>query len=92
MAAQRGEDVLAGQEANGLPEGVDHRKLVLRARQQRVDHLTQIGVDRDRREARLHRLADRQTPQRLVRDAHLGFARRGHVDEDRDEDQQWIAE
>ena len=92
VAAHRSEDVLAGQEAGRLPERVDHRKFVLRRRKQRVDRLSEIGVDRDRGEARLHGVGDAEPFQRLLRRAHLRFAGRGHVDEDRDEDEERIAE
>ena len=50
------------------------------------------AVGRQRSEARLHRLGDAEPARRLVDRRHLRLARGGDVDEDRDEDQQRIAE
>ena len=86
------EDVVARQQSGRLAERVDDREFVLRRRQQRVDRLAEIGVDRDRREARLHRVADAHPLERLLRGAHLRLGGRGDIDEDGDEQEQRIAE
>ena len=67
----------------GLPKGVHHGELVLRRSEQRVDGLIQRRVDGNRREARFHRLADRQPLERLLRRAHPRLARGDDVDKDR---------
>ena len=92
MALDRRQDVLAGEKADRLRKSVDHGKFVLRRRQQRIDSLAERGLDADRGEPRLHRLADRKPFQRLLRRAHLRFAGCGDIDEDGDEDEQRIAE
>ncbi len=92
MFSKRRENILAGDKADRLFECVDDRELVLGGCEKRVHRLPEIGVDRDRSEARLHGLGRRQAFERFVRRAHLRFSPRGDVDENRDEDQQRVAE